>query len=435
MPATPPPLSPFPPLLLSAIAAAVIVWPAGAVAAAPDLPGRTPIAAGAARAQAAVSLSKLRRGLARKARTAGGVTGVWVKDLEAGRVLFKRLAKRRLALASNMKLFTTGAVLTRFGPDETLDTEAWALGALDDFGTLSGSLLLRGAGDPTMTSGRLAKLAARVSATGVREVTIGLRFDDSIFDRRLGVPSAGVSGGPYLGSLSGLALNWGFNRRGKLLKDPARSAANTFLRALRRRGVRLPGKPKRRRLPTGAPGGTRLALVRSAEISALIAATNQPSDNFLAEMLAKGLGARFRGTGTTAAGVGMIRGFARSHGAGLGAQNGSGLSVKDRASAAAVGRFLAAMQRESEPLPEAFRDSLATAGRTGTLADRMRGTAAEERCQAKTGTLNGVSALSGYCSAPGDRTLAFSILMNKVDIYRAHVAQDRMAALISRYRP
>jgi len=426
---------PHPAVLLVALLTAALLSPAGAGAAPPDRAGRTPITAGATRAQAAISLGELRRGLARKARKGGAVTGVWVKDLEAGRVVFKRLAKRRLALASNMKLFTTGTAITRFGSEETLATEAWALRGLDELGTLHGSLLLRGGGDPTMTSARLAKLAARVKAAGVRRVEIGLRFDDSIFDRRLGVRSAGVSGGPYLGSLSGLSINWGFNRRGKLLKDPARTAAALFLRALRRRGVWVAGTPKRRRLPAGAPEENRLATVRSAEMSALIAATNQPSDNFLAEMLAKGIGAHFRGRGTTAAGVRAIRAFARSHGAGLAAQNGSGLSFKDRGSASAVGHFLAAMQRESEPVAEMFFDSLATAGRTGTLADRMRGSAAEKRCHAKTGTLNGVSALSGYCLAPDRRPLAFSILMNEVDVYRAHLAQDRMAALIARYRP
>ena len=65
----------------------------------------------------------------------------------------------------------------------------------------------------------------------------------------------------------------------------------------------------------------------------------------------------------------------------------------------------------------AFRKSLPLAGREGTLADRMRGTAAEGDCRAKTGTLNAVSALSGYCHAGGG-TVAFSILMNSVNVIR-----------------
>ena len=166
----------------------------------------------------------------------------------------------------------------------------------------------------------------------------------------------------------------------------------------------------------------------------LIAATNQPSDNFLAEMLAKLVGARLGRGGTTAAGVRVMRSFAHAHDAGVSGQNGSGLSVKDRASARAVGRFLESMRDQQEPVADAFVSSLAVAGRKGTLADRMRGTAAQGRCHAKTGTLTAVSALSGYCTAPGGRVV-FSMLMNRVDVEAAHIAQDRMAALIARYRP
>jgi D-alanyl-D-alanine carboxypeptidase/D-alanyl-D-alanine-endopeptidase (penicillin-binding protein 4) len=81
----------------------------------------------------------------------------------------------------------------------------------------------------------------------------------------------------------------------------------------------------------------------------------------------------------------------------------------------------------------AFTESLAVAGRDGTLADRMRGTAAEGNCAGKTGTLDGVSALSGYCEA-GTQTVAFSFLMNSVGVDAAQRAQDRMAAAIARYR-
>ncbi|MFL6253075.1 MAG: D-alanyl-D-alanine carboxypeptidase, partial [Actinomycetes bacterium] len=86
---------------------------------------------------------------------------------------------------------------------------------------------------------------------------------------------------------------------------------------------------------------------------------------------------------------------------------------------------------------DAWENSLAVAGRSGTLAHRMRGTAARDRCHAKTGTLNGVSALSGYCfqgPEDADHAVVFSLLMNRVEVNRAHVVQDRMAALIARYR-
>jgi serine-type D-Ala-D-Ala carboxypeptidase/endopeptidase (penicillin-binding protein 4) len=88
---------------------------------------------------------------------------------------------------------------------------------------------------------------------------------------------------------------------------------------------------------------------------------------------------------------------------------------------------------DEKELREAFIQSLAVAGRSGTLAGRMRGTAAAGRCAAKTGTLNGVSALSGYCFRTDGEATVFSILNNRVDTNRARSAQDRMAALIARY--
>jgi D-alanyl-D-alanine carboxypeptidase/D-alanyl-D-alanine-endopeptidase (penicillin-binding protein 4) len=110
-------------------------------------------------------------------------------------------------------------------------------------------------------------------------------------------------------------------------------------------------------------------------------------------------------------------------------ENGSGLSRANRASPHGVGRFLVAMNSRGR----SFRRSLPLAGRQGTVRRRMNGTAAEGRCRVKTGTLIGVSTLSGYCRA-GHGQVAFSILMNSVDISTAHRAQDKMATLIARYR-
>jgi D-alanyl-D-alanine carboxypeptidase/D-alanyl-D-alanine-endopeptidase (penicillin-binding protein 4) len=63
----------------------------------------------------------------------------------------------------------------------------------------------------------------------------------------------------------------------------------------------------------------------------------------------------------------------------------------------------------------------------------MQGTPADGNCRAKTGTLDSVSALSGYCRA-GHGTVVFSFLMNSVNVTTAQSAQDKMAALISQYK-
>jgi D-alanyl-D-alanine carboxypeptidase/D-alanyl-D-alanine-endopeptidase (penicillin-binding protein 4) len=83
----------------------------------------------------------------------------------------------------------------------------------------------------------------------------------------------------------------------------------------------------------------------------------------------------------------------------------------------------------------AFTGSLAIAGRTGTLTDRMRGGAAQDRCRAKTGTLRDVSALAGYCTTRSGANVAFAFLMNYVSPYGARILQDRMTNALARYRP
>ena len=76
---------------------------------------------------------------------------------------------------------------------------------------------------------------------------------------------------------------------------------------------------------------------------------------------------------------------------------------------------------------------MAVAGRTGTLAKRMRHTGAAGRCQGKTGTLTGVSNLAGYCQAADGHLLAFAIFTDGIATEAAHVFQDHMAITIADY--
>jgi D-alanyl-D-alanine carboxypeptidase/D-alanyl-D-alanine-endopeptidase (penicillin-binding protein 4) len=165
-------------------------------------------------------------------------------------------------------------------------------------------------------------------------------------------------------------------------------------------------------------------------LATIVEATNVYSNNFLAEMLSKNLGAEFRHHGSTAAGTRVVEAFARNHGSGVHAVDGSGLTRTNRAAPAAVARLLDAM-REIRGA-KAFVDSLAIAGREGTLADRMEGTPAAGHCHAKTGTITGVSALSGYCFNRSGKKLIFSVLNNGVtNLTAAHASQDRIAALVA----
>jgi D-alanyl-D-alanine carboxypeptidase/D-alanyl-D-alanine-endopeptidase (penicillin-binding protein 4) len=395
-----------------------------------------PAAAGAA----APGCKEMRQ---RLVRGGGGAGGLLVVDASSGRRLCGRAARRPRTLASNMKLFTTAAALGRFGPRHRIPTRLLSDGTLDRRGVLRGDLYLKGGGDPALGSPafyegflglgtNLFGLKRQLRAAGVRSVGGRLFADDTIFDRRRGVADSGYAVSPYIGPLSGLAFNSGYvsSRGGGFASDPAILAARKLSRSLRKAGMRLRGGTARRPAPAAAKP---LATVRSPTMRRLAEATNVPSNNFFAETLIKLLGARFGGAGSTAAGAGVVERFARSRGSGVSASDGSGLTRSDRASPAQVVRLLLSMQADGR-LADPFVQSLALSARTGTVDDRMEGSAAAGRCRVKTGTLSGVSALSGLCFNRSGRTIAFSVLMNGVrDLARAHREQDRIAAIVARY--
>jgi D-alanyl-D-alanine carboxypeptidase/D-alanyl-D-alanine-endopeptidase (penicillin-binding protein 4) len=173
-------------------------------------------------------------------------------------------------------------------------------------------------------------------------------------------------------------------------------------------------------------------VVRSPRLTRLVNLTDVYSDNFFAETLIKLLSARFGNEGSTAAGARIVAQFAREHGSGVHAVDGSGLTRSGRASPAQVVGLLRSM--ETTEAGEELIQDMALAGHEGTVADRMRGTAAYGRCRTKTGTLTGVSNLSGYCFNRDGRTMIFSVLMGGVrNLTLAHLEQDRIAGAVASY--
>jgi D-alanyl-D-alanine carboxypeptidase/D-alanyl-D-alanine-endopeptidase (penicillin-binding protein 4) len=276
-------------------------------------------------------------------------------------------------------------------------------------------------------------LVASVKAAGIRRVTGRLLADATIFDSRRGVADSGYGTSPYIGPLSGLSFNMGFTTSlaNRFSSSPEKLAALKLMKALESSGVEIAHGIAERPLPSRPPRA-RLGVLESPTLDSIVNTTNVYSVNFMAEMLMKGLGARFGGRGSTASGAVVVEAYARTLGSGLHAVDGSGLTRTNRASPAEVGRLLAGLRLRRGA--SSFVDSLPLAGSEGTLADRMEGSAAEGRCRAKTGTISGVSALSGYCFNRSGKTMVFSILMNGVwSTDRARLSQDRIAALIARY--
>jgi D-alanyl-D-alanine carboxypeptidase/D-alanyl-D-alanine-endopeptidase (penicillin-binding protein 4) len=111
--------------------------------------------------------------------------------------------------------------------------------------------------------------------------------------------------------------------------------------------------------------------------------------------------------------------------------DGSGLSGYDRTSVYEVVTLLVALA--PTPLGTVLREDLAIAGRTGTLARRMRRTSAAGRCEAKTGTLTGVSNLAGYCHTVGGHEIAFAFFDDGLPLESAHTLQDHMVITLAGY--
>jgi D-alanyl-D-alanine carboxypeptidase/D-alanyl-D-alanine-endopeptidase (penicillin-binding protein 4) len=400
-----------------------------------------PPAAQAASAGAAQQTlrSALRHGLA----AAGGSSGAYVVDLNTSRPLFAAAAGVRRLPASVEKLYTTSTALLRFGADSSLTTSVFGQGVRGPDGTWYGTLYLRGGGDPTFgsasfdayaygTGATIQRLVARLlRSSGITAVNGRIVGDESYFDSRRGTAESGYHFDPYMeGSLSALAFNRGLTGGGSgLVTHPALFAAGQLVSALRAAGVRLP-----RRQPIGAGrtprGASLLGTVSSPRVANLIALTNTPSDNFFAEMLIKGLGARFGGAGTTAAGARVVRAeLAGKFGIRPALGDGSGLSRADRTSPRQVVSLLRQMASD-----QAFRASLAVGGETGTLAHEMRGTIAQGHCRGKTGTLSDVANLAGYCQARDGHILAFAFLMNSLgNPAYGHTVEARMAVALANY--
>ena len=376
-------------------------------------------------AQPSGTLRTLQARLRRDMGRIGGASSAYVVDLTTGTTVFADSANQGRLPASVQKLYTTTTVLERFGPGARLRTSVLGQGWLGARGVWHGTLYLRGGGDPTFGSASfdhatygstgttvqtlVSNLVHRAHITAVRGAIVG---DESYFDSRRSTAESGFRPDTDMeGELSALAFDRGFaNSSGTTLQPrPALYAAQQFASALRAAGV---GLRRTIRITAGrTPARARLLIaVRSPSMARLIRLTNTPSDNFLAEMLLKGLGASFGWGGTSASGAAVVRSeLFQTFGLRPRFNDGSGLSYQDSTTPHQVVTLLAAMSDN-----RIFRRSLAIGGETGTLQDEMRGTAAQGHCQGKTGTLHSVANLAGYCQARDGHTLAFAILANGV---------------------
>ena len=213
--------------------------------------------------------------------------------------------------------------------------------------------------------------------------------------------------------LQGRVSNHGQIETYKKIENPPVYTATVFKDFLDRRGISVKGKVMEG-LVTG--NARILSIHNSKSLSNVVRDMNKFSNNFIAEQILKTLGAEIKGApGTKEKGIEVEEEFLGKIGIEKGSYSlgdGAGLSKKNKITSSQMVRLLEYMYNNFELWPE-YVSSLPTFGIDGSLKKRLNGFFSERRTRAKTGTLNGVTCLSGYVVTADNEPLAFSFFANR----------------------
>jgi D-alanyl-D-alanine carboxypeptidase/D-alanyl-D-alanine-endopeptidase (penicillin-binding protein 4) len=329
--------------------------------------------------------------------------------------------------------------MRRLGPDARLHTTLLGTGRLVR-GTWHGNLYLRGGGDPTFGDSGFNRfwnhgqgptpnqLVAQLRRRGIRGVTGHVFADESLFDRRRGglMTNFKADTPDFAGQLSALTYDHGTVTK---RLSPALFAARELALTMRGSGIQAHAASRERRTPSHAH---LLALVSSPPMAAMIRLMDVPSDDLFAELFTKQLGALFGRGGSIPAGAAVIRQtIADSYGLHPRIVDGSGLSRHDRSSPAQIVDLLRDVWHT--PVGGELAASLPTVGVEGTVQYLGAKTPARGRCIAKTGTLDFVTNLAGYCRARNHHMLAFALMLDGPPNGTAAVLEGRMVGAIAGY--
>jgi serine-type D-Ala-D-Ala carboxypeptidase/endopeptidase (penicillin-binding protein 4) len=382
---------------------------------------------------------RLQSALGKAMAQAGPQSGALVYDLDADDELYGVRPNVKRPPASVEKLWTTAALMAKLGPNARFHTTLLGTGS-ERHGVWHGDLYLRGGGDPTFgdpTFNRVwefgygptaAQLTQQLVTQGIKRVTGHVFADETMFDRKRGglitnylpdVPDFG-------GQLSALTYDHGTTAPHY---SPATFAARELALVMRGSHIAVKASTHERKTPDDAHV---LATVSSPPLSVMTRLMDVPSDDLFAELFAKQLGVLFGRGGTIHDGAQVIgSAIADTYGLHPTILDGSGLSRDDRSSPLEVVDLLrevwgTAVGRE-------LTASLPTVGKEGTVRGIGLKTAAVGNCAAKTGTLNFVTNLAGYCHSRGGHTLAFALFIDGPDNGTSELLESQMIGAIARY--
>jgi len=191
--------------------------------------------------------------------------------------------------------------------------------------------------------------------------------------------------------------------------------------------------------PPAAPAmpAETLFVWQSAALREILPTLLKPSQNQIAETLLRTLGGQTRNVASVDSGRAAVRDALRDFGIADDAYviaDGSGLSRYDYVAPETLARILLAMARR--PDFDLFYQALPIAGVDGTIATRMRGTAAANNVHAKTGSIANVRSLSGYVTTADGERLVFVMIANHFTASRrvVEVVQDHVLERLANFR-
>ncbi|HEY2654189.1 MAG TPA: D-alanyl-D-alanine carboxypeptidase [Solirubrobacteraceae bacterium] len=386
------------------------------------------------------ALTQLRARLNAALRHQGRNVGVLVTDLTTGATLYSREPNVARPPASVEKLYTSLAVLTMLGPNARLHTHVLGTGHMGPGGVWHGNLYLRGDGDPTFGDGYFnrvaedgygptaADLVAQLAKRRIHRVTGHVFGDESLFDADRGGPLTHnrPDTPDYGGELSALVYDHGASARGY---PPPVFAARELVITMHGRQIAARLGRRTARTP---PDARVLATVASPRMSVLVRLMNVPSDDLFADLLAKQIGADFFGEGTLAAGALEIRqAIADQYNITPTIWDGSGLDKADRSSPAQIVELLSKVS--GTRVGHVLASALPVVGMTGTVEPIGVHTPAQGHCFAKTGTLDKVTNLAGYCDARGGHRIAFALMVDGPENWQALAAFTPAVGAIAGY--
>ena len=332
--------------------------------------------------------------------------GIKVVAVETGAVIYEKNPHKLHHPASTTKLFTAATALARLGSDYQFETTVYVDANADI--QVPENIYLKGRADPVLQPHHIVKLADILLETGVKSIQGDIVVDTTYLDTVREGPGWMWDDRPL--RISALSIR-------QIEPEPgtrSRALACGYLlkNELIEKGIEVTGDV----VPGTVPLEARtVAKHLSPPLANIIKLMNKPSDNWIAELLFKTIGAEVMGEpGTWAKGRDAVNEFLEEITGEPPAHrfvDGSGLSRYNLLNAELLTQLLVYMYHNFELMPE-YLASLPIAGVDGTLGNRMQGMYAEKVLRAKTGTLSGVSALAGYTVTADDEVFAFGILIS-----------------------